>query len=357
MKAVVIEPLKENTLHIENVEIPEIKDDEVLVKVIRVGVCGTDKEINEGLYGEAPQGSKFLILGHESFGKIEKIGADVKDFKVGDMVVATVRRGDDCINCVAGESDMCLTGNYKERGIKGINGYMSEYYVEKPENLVHIPDSIKEEAVLLEPFTIAEKTVIQVFKIQQRMVWEPKTAIVFGTGPVGLLTSILLKLKGLNVYAVDRTEHIDDAKAEIFKRIGINHINSKQENVIDKFKGMQIDIIAEATGNPIVFNECLQLFGVNSVIALLSVTGGNFKTDIDVAKLNYDMVLNNKLIVGVVNANKSYFISGIKDMQEIRDKYGDILEKFITRRVKVSDFNNSDLQKANFELKTVVEFE
>lgn len=356
MKSITIVPLKENSLNLEDSPVPEMKDDEVMVKVIRVGVCGTDKEISEGLYGEAPEGSDKLIIGHESFGQVYKVGSDAVGFKVGDYVVATVRRGDDCINCLNGESDMCLTGNYKERGIKGINGYMAEYYVEKPENLVLIPDSVRDEAVLLEPLTIAEKTVYQIFRVQQRMVWKPKTSIVFGSGPVGLLTSILLSINGIKVYDIDRTDHTDDAKAGIFNTFNIIHINSTKSDLHDAIKEKQIDIVVEATGNPKVIEESFQFAGVNSVDALLSVTGGSYIDNLDIAKFNYDMVLNNKMVLGVVNANKNYFIMGIKDMVDIRNKYGDALTKFITKRIKVDDFRIEDLTKDKGDLKTVVEF-
>ncbi len=356
MKAVVVFPLKKDSLHIEDIPEPKPKEDEALIKVIRVGICGTDKEIDEGLYGEPPEGLKRLVIGHESFGVVVALGDKAEGVKVGDKVVATVRRGDNCINCLAGESDMCLTGNYKERGIKGLDGYMSEYYTEKPENLIVIPDELSEEAVLLEPMTIAEKAVKQVFKIQERMLWEPKVAVVFGTGPVGLLTAILLKLRGMKVYAIDRTDHEDDAKGQIISKVGIIHVNSKKESpmgIIEKDK--QIDIVVEATGSPEVLPEVFDLAGVNSVIALLSVTGGKFINDMDLARLNYNMVLNNRVIVGVVNANKSYFVNGVSDMARIKSAYGDVLKLFITKRIKIGDLTKDDVKNQK-GLKSVIEF-
>ena len=178
MKALVVMPGQANSAHLTSVPKPRPGMDQALVKVLEVGLDGTDREIAEGLYGQAPTGQDVLILGHESFGQVEEVGPQVRSIRPGDYVVATVRRPDNCINCQAGESDNCLQGDYLERGIKGLHGFLSEYYVEDEAYLVQVPRELRGVGVFLEPLSIVEKAVFQAFKIQERMVWQPRTAIV-----------------------------------------------------------------------------------------------------------------------------------------------------------------------------------
>src|SRR5919108_5277843 len=167
MKAIAVFPGKSNSAHLAELPKPSVNDipDErgVLVKVLRIGIDGTDTEINQGLYGAAPEGSDFLVIGHESLGRVEDFRTGVKGFSKGDLVVATVRRPGDCINCRAGESDMCLDGVYTERGIKGAHGYMAEFYADFGDFLVKIPEEHETIAVLLEPLTVVEKPIFQAF--------------------------------------------------------------------------------------------------------------------------------------------------------------------------------------------------
>src|SRR5919202_6146600 len=193
MDAIAVTPRTPGSARPVKLQQPPAAPGSVLVRVLEVGIDGTDTEIDKGEYGEAPKGEDVLVIGHEGLGRVEAVGSGVSGFHKGDLVVATVRRPDDCINCRAGENDMCLTGNYTERGIKGAHGYMAQYYAEKPEYLVHIPEAIRAFAALLEPLSIVEKAIFQAWKIQERMIWEPKNAVVLGAGPIGLLGTILLR--------------------------------------------------------------------------------------------------------------------------------------------------------------------
>src|SRR5207302_9478237 len=130
---------------------PTITRGTALMRVLEVGIDGTDAEINQGLYGEPPPGANFLVIGHEALSLVEGVGDGVSGFEPGDLVVSTVRRPDDCPNCQAGESDMCLFGRYTERGIKGAHGYMGEYYSESPALMAKIPAAPRSFAVLVEP--------------------------------------------------------------------------------------------------------------------------------------------------------------------------------------------------------------
>ena len=340
MKAGTIIPKQKGSFKIMEVEAPEISENEVLVKVDMLGLDGTDKELGEGLYGEAPSGSEYLIPGHESIGTVEKVGAAVNVISVGDIVVATVRRPDDCINCKSGESDMCIKGDYLERGIKGEHGYMAEYYKEKQEYLVKIPKEISEVAVMLEPFSIAEKAVKQVLEAQKRMVWQPKSAIVLGTGTVGLFAAMILRLNGMDVVSVDRTA-TNAIKDRIYKEMGIEHINSN-DVPIEKLPGKlgkRIDLVVELTGSPKAVASSLNVPSINGVLCLLSVTGESYSESVDIGRLNYNMVLGNKLILGSVNSNISHFIKGTQDMAAIESQHPGLLKTMITRKIKLEDFS------------------
>src|SRR5713226_4934790 len=178
MRVVAVTPKKPGSARQVELPIPTVADDMALMRVLEVGIDGTDTEINEGLYGEAPPGSDFLVIGHEALSVVETVGEGVSGFTTGDLVVSTVRCTDDCSNCLAGESDMCLFGRYTERGIKGAHGYMGEYYAETPAFMVKIPPALRPFAVLLEPLSIVEKATYQAWKIQERMLWQPRRAVV-----------------------------------------------------------------------------------------------------------------------------------------------------------------------------------
>ena len=196
MKAISVFPGRPNSVHIA--EVPKPALDEVpngrgvLVKVLRVGVDGTDKEINAAEYGEAPPGFDFLVVGHEGFGRVESVGANVSEFKIGDYVVATVRRPGKSIYDLIGTSDMTTDNTYYERGINLRHGYLTEYYVDDAEFIVKIPKDLKNVGVLLEPLTVAEKGIYQAYEIQRRLkVWRPRKAAVMGAGTIGLLATLV----------------------------------------------------------------------------------------------------------------------------------------------------------------------
>ncbi len=333
MKAVAVFPRKPNSVHLADIARPAVHPGSVLVEVLQVGVDGTDREINEGLYGEPPLGSEFLVIGHESYGRVVEVGPGVRMPAVGDYVVATVRRPDDCINCRAGEYDMCIQGDYTERGIKGRHGYLSEFYVETPEYLVNVPPMLRDIGVLLEPLSIVEKGITQAFKIQQRLVWKPQRALVLGAGTIGLLATMALRLRGLEVITVARTRK-PNPRAAIAEDAGSRYLSSRDEPVagLDETYG-RFDIIFEATGySPLAF-EAMDVLGNNGVLILSSVTGGDQRVEVPTDRFNLEMVLGNKVVVGTVNANRRYFERGVVDMQHAEEHWPGLLARFITHRV------------------------
>src|SRR5215831_17549372 len=210
MRAIAVIPGTANSAHLAELPKPKLEDipngQGVLVKLLRCGVDGTDKEINAAEYGQAPQGYDFLIIGHESFGQVEAVGPNVTEVKPGDYVVATVRRPGSSIYDLIGTNDMTTDDTYFERGINLRHGYMSQYYVDDAEFIVKIPQGLKEVGVLLEPTTVVEKGIAQAYEIQRRLrIWKPKRAAVMGAGTIGLLATLALRLRGLQVTTFGKT--------------------------------------------------------------------------------------------------------------------------------------------------------
>src|SRR6266496_5874497 len=164
MKAIAVYPGKPNSMHLEDIPVPQVTDIPhgrgVLVKVLRVGVDGTDKEINAAEYGDSPEGDDFLITGHESLGRVAEVGDNVPShIRPGSLVVATVRRPGTSVYDQIGLQDMTTDDVYFERGINKHHGYLCEYYVEDHRYVVPLPESLSETGVLLEPMTVAEKAI------------------------------------------------------------------------------------------------------------------------------------------------------------------------------------------------------
>jgi threonine dehydrogenase-like Zn-dependent dehydrogenase len=356
MKAVVVSPLVKNSARIQEVVTPKPSDDEVLVKVISVGVDGTDFEINQGLYGLAPQGDDFLVIGHESFGEVREVGSKVNGFRPGDYVVAIVRRPcpENCSNCAQDQMDMCSTGHYRERGIKGLHGFLSEYYVEQPRFLVKVPDSLKDIAVILEPLSIVEKAITEVYRFQERLIWEPRTALVLGAGAIGLLATFVLSLKGVSIWCLARGSP-NDIQQEIFSKLGVRYVNTEDNTIHDlQSKGRRFDIIIEATGfSPLAF-DALEVLKTNGIMCRTGISGGDRVINIHADKINLEMVLGNKVVFGSVNANRSHFEQGLRDLEVFEKRWPGLLKKLITRRVNFLEFKEA-LEKKATDIKVIVE--
>src|SRR5688572_11112869 len=278
MRAIVVRPGVRDSIHMRDMPDPRLKPDQVAVKMIRAGLCRTDAEISHGLFGQAPEGDEFLILGHENFGVVEEVGKKVKGFKAGDLVVSTVRRPcGHCYTCKHGENDMCLSGDYTERGIMRRHGFMAEYYVESPQWLNKIPKAVQDIGVLLEPMSVVEKGIDEAYRLQKRLPWQPKTALVLGAGPVGLLAAAVLRARGLDTYVVGR-EGPQDVRAKMVTKMGAKYQSVASKSLFDVQKEIPpIDLAIEATGAATVVFAAMQILGRNGVLCLLSVTGG-FKT-------------------------------------------------------------------------------
>ncbi|REK11131.1 MAG: glucose dehydrogenase [Planctomycetota bacterium] len=338
MKAVAVTPGQPESVHLADLPKPSVTDMPdgrgVLVRVLKVGVDATDREINEAKYGAPPPGYQFLVLGHESFGVVEEVGPAVRHVKPGDYVTATVRRPGGSIYDQIGTSDMTSEETYYERGINLLHGFLTEYYVDDAEFIVRMPDGLKHLHVLAEPMSCATKAVQQAYEVQRRLrVWRPQIAYVMGAGQIGLLTTLVLRLRGLEVYTLARGEP-PSLKAELVEAMGAHYISTKQVP-LDELPGRvgKADLIIDATGSSAVAFGSMQLLGHNGVLVWTSVTGGRQHVEVPSDKVNLDWVLGNKLLLGSVNANREHFEMGIKDMALGEVTYPGVIERILTTPV------------------------
>jgi len=360
MKALVITPGAGTGARLVEVETPEPGPDEVLVAVRCVGLDGTDTELIRGEYGEAPPGESQLIFGHESLGIVERVGAQVRDVAPGDLVVAMVRRPDGCAACASGEPDMCIEGNYRERGIKGIHGFLAERYVESPAYLVKVPPALREIGVLLEPLSVVEKGLRHAWRIQERMkAWEPKKALVLGAGSIGQFAAMLLRLRGVETYVTAR--HPNPTISSRMEAIGAEFI-PQQDDAGDvkvhlaDFPALRgpFDFVFEATGNASVAMGAMRVIGNDGITCLASVTGGESQVEICASCLNVELVLGNRCVFGTVNANRVDFESGAQDLARVSSRWPGWLEGMISRRVPLARFAEA-LTKHPGDIKVVIE--
>src|SRR5215831_3109468 len=339
MKAISVFPGKPNSVHLAEMQKPspdQVPNGRgVLVKVLRVGVDGTDKEINAAEYGAAPPGYDFLVIGHEGFGQVEAVGPNVTELKAGDYVVATVRRPGKSIYDLIGTNDMTTDSTYYERGINLRHGYLTEHYVDDAEYIVRMPGTLKQVGVLLEPFTVVQKGIAQAYEAQRRLrVWRPRKAAVMGAGTIGLLAALALRLRGLDVTVFARQPQ-KNLRADLLAAIDARYLSTLETPIVDGAKQLgPFDLIFEATGASAVVFESMQAVAKNGVLVLSSVTGGNKMVEVPADKINLDFVLGNKLLVGTVNANREYFESGVRDMALGHAMYPGWMEQLLTHPVE-----------------------
>jgi glucose 1-dehydrogenase len=339
MKAIAVFPGQRDSAHLADLPMPsldEVPDGRgVLVRVLRCGVDGTDKEINAAEYGAAPEGYDFLVMGHENFGRVEAVGPNVTEFSPGEYVVATVRRRGSSIYDQIGTYDMTTDEVYFERGVSRRHGYLTEFYVDDPEYIVRVPAGLRDIAVIAEPLSVAEKGIIQAFEIQRRLkVWQPKKAAVLGTGTIGLLASLILRLRGIEVTAFGRTPK-PYLNSDLAEALGATYVSTQDVSLRDAASTYgPFDLIYEATGfAPIVF-EAMQALGKNGVLVLASVTGGNQMVEVPAAKINLEFVLGNKVMVGTVNGNREYFEAAVRDLAMAQAQYPGWAARLLTHPVQ-----------------------
>ena len=339
MKAIGITPGQPRTARLVDLPMPRLEDVSagrgVLVRVLQVGVDGTDKELYLGEYGAAPDGYDFLVIGHESLGEIVEVGSGVTGLTPGDCVVATVRRPGSSIYDRIGTYDMTTDDSYCERGINLMHGFLTEFYVEDPEYLVAVPPGLIHVGVLTEPMSIVEKGVEQAYEIQRRLkVWRPRRAAVMGAGTVGLLAAVALRLRGLDVTAFARTPP-PSLNASLMEEIGARYVSTRALSVAEAAEAYgPFDLVFEATGySPIAF-EAAHTLAKNGILVLASVTGGDRRTEVESDRLNLEFVLGNKVMFGTVNAHRGHFEGAIANFATAEVTWPGWLPKLLTHTIR-----------------------
>lgn len=338
MKAIAVIPGQPNSVHLT--DIPEPTLDEipggrgVLVKTLQIGVDATDREINEALYGNPPTGCKHLVIGHESFGEVLEVGPAVKDIKPGDLVSCTVRRPGGSIYDQIGRNDITSEETYYERGINLRHGFMTERFVDDCEYIVKVPQRLRHLGVLSEPASVCAKAIEQAYLAQTRLqVWRPKRAFVLGSGQIGLLATMMLRLKGLEVYTVARGK-APNRKADIAGAYGATYVSTSDRSLQDLTKEVgRPDIIFEATGSSRIAFEAMEVLGLNGALIWTSVTGGKHEVTVPGDRINLEWVLGNKLLVASVNGNRHHFELGLQALSHGELTYPGVTERILTHPV------------------------
>ena len=339
MRALAVHPGQTDSLHGRDVRLPEAGDVPdgrgVLVRVLQVGVDGTDREIIKAQVGTAPPHDDFLILGHENLGQVVEVGPNVPtSIRPGGLVVSTVRRPGSSIYDQVGLQDFTTDDIAHERGINLLHGYLSEYYVEDAMYVVPLPAVLQDVGVLLEPITVAEKGVNQAYEIQRRLrVWQARRAVVTGAGSIGLLTALVLRLRGLEVVVYSRRP-APYRSSDMAEAIGARYVSSQDHTLADAARLFgPFDIAFEATGfSPLGF-EAAEALGRNGVLVLASVTGGSRMIQVDANRFNQGFVLGNKVMVGTVNASRRDFEAGVADLVQAEANWPGWLGRFLTTRI------------------------
>jgi len=346
MRAITVIPGKQGSVACEDMPEPPVEDGPVLVHTQAIGICGTDLEIIDGEYGLAPPGADRLIIGHESLGRVAEADAGT-GFATGDLVVGIVRRRDPapCPACAAGHWDMCLNGEYTERGIKARHGYASERYRIHPENLVAIDPGLGTLGVLLEPTTVVAKAWDHIEKIGSRAAWAPQKVLVTGAGPIGLLAALLSVQRGYQTYVLDRVS--EGRKPEMVRRLGATYVHSG-----DIGAAADADIVIECTGYVQMLLEVGRRHVRYRITCLTGVSPTGSEATVDPGLLNRNMVLQNSVIFGSVNANRHHYELAAAALAGADPGW---LADLITRQVPLEAWADAYTRKPD-DIKTVLNF-
>jgi threonine dehydrogenase-like Zn-dependent dehydrogenase len=350
MKAIAVTPAKRRVDLIDHPE-PELAGpQQVKLRILDVGVCGTDREICALDYGTPPVGSDVLVTGHESLGEAVEVGSQVTRVRPGDLVVPMVRRPcphAHCVACRAGRQDFCYTGDFRERGIKEAHGFMTEIVVDDEAYMNVVPRELRDVAVLVEPLTIAEKALEQIRQVQKRLPWvcpeemargegHCHRALVLGAGPVGLLGAMALAAGGFSTFVYSR-EPEPNAKAVLVKAIGGNYLSASDTAIEDLPKKIgNIDVVYEATGASRVSFDVMKVFGTNGVFVFTGVPGRKAPIEVDTDFIMRNLVLKNQVVFGTVNAGRETFEAAIRDLGVFMRRWPAAVHSLITGRFPVS---------------------
>jgi glucose 1-dehydrogenase len=331
VRALVTEPGHAHTTRVE--EVPDVRprESEVLVRTLEVGVCGTDREISEGVFGIAPEGEPVLVLGHEALGVVDQDG---NGFTRGDLVTAIVRRScGRCVACAEDSPDSCLTGDYSERGITRLHGYARELVAEDPKQLIAIPRSLGRLGVLAEPTSICERALRHARAIGGRQPWQLQRALVLGAGAIGLLTTYLLRLAGIEVWVASL-----EPEKELIEESGARYVSTQNTELsgLGKF-----DLIVEAAGDASLMAQTLGLLRRSGVACLIGIDTREQQVELDGAVLGVETILENRVLFGSVNAQRRDWLAAVEDLDAARQRWPEALERFVALRVPLDSFDEA----------------
>lgn len=366
MKAIAVVP---GTTTVRLGDRPEprvVAADDVKVQVLRVGICGTDREEAGGGRALRPDGQQDLVIGHEMFGRVVAVGPAVTRVRPGDYAVFTVRRGcGRCRPCLMSRPDMCTTGDYRERGIWGLDGYQTEFVVDKECFIVRVPPDLEPVGVLTEPLSVAEKAIDEAVRVQAARLpefgaapdWlEGRRCLIAGLGPVGLLAAMALRRRGADVCGLDVVD-ADSARPRWIAAIGGRYIDGRRVTA-DKLEAAigPVEVIVEATGVASLEFDLIDALGRNGVYVLTGIPGGNRPIDIPGADLIRRLVLGNLAMVGSVNASRDHFEAAVDDLGYAMLHWRDQVTALITHRHACADFAAALATHPADEIKSVVEW-
>ena len=346
MKAITIEAGRAHSARLDEVPEPPAHEGAVLIETLAVGVCGTDRELLSGLYGQAPAGRSRLVLGHESLGRVVE-AAPGSDLSAGDLVVGIVRQPDPvpCAECAVGEWDMCRNGQYTEHGIKGRDGFARERFRMDPAFVVPVDPVLGLAGVLLEPASVVAKAWDHVDHIVTRSHWRPRRVLVLGAGPVGLLAALLAVQRGHDVHVLDRAA--DGLKPDLVRALGAAYHSGPAADACD-----DIDIVLECTGAPSLVFDAMRCVAPNGIVCLTGVSAGGRLLQVDAGALNNELVLENNVVFGSVNANRRHYDLAAQALATADPSW---IERLITRRIPLDSWSDA-YEPAADDVKAVVQF-
>jgi threonine dehydrogenase-like Zn-dependent dehydrogenase len=345
MKAVTVEPRVKGSVQCTEMPEPQRAPHELLVEGLAIGICGTDREIIEGKYGQAPAGRERLVIGHESLGRVLEAPPD-SGFSPGQLVVGFVRHPDPvpCHSCGAGEWDMCENDKFTEHGIKQRNGFGSERYCLEAKYALALPEHLGLCGVLLEPTSVVAKAWEQIERVSQRAVFRPKRALVTGAGPIGLLAALIGQQRGYQLEVLDRVE--EGAKPALVRELGATY----HSRGMDKLRG-EVDLVIECTGAPSVVKDALSCTGPNGIVCLAGLSSGSRVVELQASAFNDRLVLENHLIFGSVNANRRHYAQACEALQQAPRAF---LRRLIARIVPLDRFGEA-FERRPTDIKTVLQ--
>lgn len=361
MKAIAVTPTTKQVSIVNQTEPALLSPTDVKLRMIEAGVCGTDREICAFEYGTPPAGMDHLVIGHESLGEVIEIGAKVTRVKVGDLVVPMVRRPcphDNCMACRSSRQDFCFTGDFTERGIKQQHGFMAQFIVDDEKYMNLVPTDMRDVAVLVEPLTIAEKGLAEVWNIQQRLPWSCPVApgkaqahchkaVVLGAGPVGLLGAMALVNADFDTYVYAR-EPAPNPKASVLELIGAKYFSAETHSLEALAAAVgNVDLVYEATGASRLAFDMIQHLGTNGIFVFTGVPGRKAPVEVDTDLMMRNLVLKNQVVFGTVNAGRESFEASIRDLQVFKNTWPQAVQALITGRFPMNDYHGLLVGKAS----------